>query len=164
MKQHRRIEKYSKYLGKFSILIRNSYYFYAVLYTYIQKQKQATPGTPHQHKKQRAQDKNHCSYLQDQHSFQNLKLGPLVACASTVRRSIKHEWPLVITHSFHVTILAQRRRMEALKLKICHHLNCESHIHLGVLHKANAKSEHIFGRFTEFNILQPRECETSAAP
>ena len=29
--------------------------------------------------------------------------------------------------------------METLKLKICHYLNCESHIHLGVLLKTNAK-------------------------
>ena len=39
--------------------------------------------------------------------------------------------------------------MEALKLKICHYLNCESDIHLGMLRKANVKSEHNFGRFAE---------------
>ena len=41
--------------------------------------------------------------------------------------------------------------MEALKLKICHYLNYESHIHLGMLRKVNAKvkSEHNFGRFAE---------------
>ena len=39
--------------------------------------------------------------------------------------------------------------MEALKLKNCHYLNCESQIHLGVLRKANAKSEHSCGRFAE---------------
>ena len=30
--------------------------------------------------------------------------------------------------------------MEALDLKTCYYLNCESHIHLGVLRKTNAKS------------------------
>ena len=51
----------------------------------------------------------------------------------------------------HSTVLAQRRIMEALMLKICHYLNCESHIHLGVLRKINAKSENEenFGRFAE---------------
>ena len=39
--------------------------------------------------------------------------------------------------------------MEALELKICHYLNYESHIHLCVLRKANAKSEHNFGLFVE---------------
>ena len=39
--------------------------------------------------------------------------------------------------------------MDVLKLKIYHYLNCESHIHLGVLRKTNAKSEHNFGRFVE---------------
>ena len=40
--------------------------------------------------------------------------------------------------------------METLKLTICHYLNCESHIHLGVLHKTNAKSE----KRTEFWTLR----------
>ena len=31
--------------------------------------------------------------------------------------------------------------METLKLKMCNHLNCESHIYLGMLGKTNAKSE-----------------------
>ena len=31
--------------------------------------------------------------------------------------------------------------METLKLKICHYLNCESHVNFGVLHKTNAKSK-----------------------
>ena len=44
--------------------------------------------------------------------------------------------------------------METLKLNICHYINCESHIHLGVLRKTNGKSEQNFGL---------RECETSAA-
>ena len=48
------------------------------------------------------------------------------------------------------TILAQRRRMETLKLKICHYLNFESHIHLEVLRKTNAKSE----KRTEFWTLR----------
>ena len=39
--------------------------------------------------------------------------------------------------------------METLELTICHYLNCESHIHLGVLRKANAKSE----KRTEFWTL-----------
>ena len=39
--------------------------------------------------------------------------------------------------------------MEALKIKICYYLTCESHIHLGVLRKADAKSEHNFGRIAE---------------
>ena len=49
------------------------------------------------------------------------------------------------------TVLAQiiRRRMEALELKVCDYLNCKSHIHLGVLREANAKSEYNFGRFVE---------------
>ena len=34
--------------------------------------------------------------------------------------------------------------METLKLTICHYLNCESHIHLGMLRKTNAKSEQRF--------------------
>ena len=59
-------------------------------------------------------------------------LGPLLICASTVQRSTKHQWPLINTHCFHVKItsqycLAQRSRIETLKLKICHYLNlvCE---------------------------------------
>ena len=32
--------------------------------------------------------------------------------------------------------------MEALEPKICHYLNCESHIYLGVLRKSNAKREY----------------------
>ena len=41
--------------------------------------------------------------------------------------------------------------MEALELKICNYLNCESHMHLGVLRKTNAKekNEQNFGRFAE---------------
>ena len=59
--------------------------------------------------------------------------------------------------------------METLELKICHYLNCGSHIHLGLLRKTNAKSvelmqkaknEQNFGRFAE---LCEGECETSAA-
>ena len=51
--------------------------------------------------------------------------------------------------------------MEALKLKICHYLNCESHIHLGVLRKINAKSEtnRILDASQSRNMLQLRECE-----
>ena len=69
-------------------------------------------------------------------------------------QSVKGEWPMIITTIFMLklhynTILAQRRRMEELKLKICHYLKCESHIHLGVLRKANAKSEHNFGCLAE---------------
>ena len=45
------------------------------------------------------------------------------------------------------TVLARGRRIKTLKLKICHY---ESHIHLGVLHKTNAKNEQNFGRFAEF--------------
>ena len=40
--------------------------------------------------------------------------------------------------------------MKALELKISYHLNCESHIYLGVLRKANAKIEHKFGRFVDY--------------
>ena len=40
--------------------------------------------------------------------------------------------------------------METLKLTICHYLNCESDIHLGVLRKTNAKSE----KRTEFWTLR----------
>ena len=39
--------------------------------------------------------------------------------------------------------------METLKPKICHYLNCESHIHLSVLRKTNVKSE----KRTEFWML-----------
>ena len=39
--------------------------------------------------------------------------------------------------------------MEALKLKVCHYLNCESHIYLDVLPKTNEESEHNFGRYVE---------------
>ena len=40
--------------------------------------------------------------------------------------------------------------MEMLELKISHYLNCESHIHLGVPLKTNAKSE----KRTEFWMLR----------
>ena len=40
--------------------------------------------------------------------------------------------------------------MEVLELKICYYLNSESHIHLGVLRKANAKS----GKRTQFWTLR----------
>ena len=33
--------------------------------------------------------------------------GSLLTCASTVQRSVKHEWLLIITHSFHVKITLQ---------------------------------------------------------
>ena len=46
--------------------------------------------------------------------------------------------------------------MEALKLKICHYLSCESHIHLvGVLRKTNT----ILDASWSGNMLQQRECE-----
>ena len=64
------------------------------------------------------------------------QLGPLLTRAVTVRRSINREWLKL----HYATILAQRRRMETLKLKICHCLNYESHIYLGMLRKMNANS------------------------
>ena len=47
------------------------------------------------------------------------------------------------------TILAQRGRMEALKLEICDYLNCESHIHLHALHKVDAEDK----KLTQFWML-----------
>ena len=49
-------------------------------------------------------------------------------------------------------ILAQRRRLETLKLKMCHYLTCESHIHLGMLRKTEGKktkNEQNFERLAE---------------
>ena len=44
--------------------------------------------------------------------------------------------------------------MEALQLKICYYLNRESHIHLGVLRKTNAKKEQNFGASQSCNMLR----------
>ena len=70
----------------------------------------------------------------------------LLTYASTIQRSIKRELPLIITYSFHVKLtlkyyFSSEKENEALKLKICHYLGCESDLHLGVLRKANANTE-----------------------
>ena len=51
--------------------------------------------------------------------------------------------------------------MQALELTICYYLNCESHIHLGVLRQANAKakSEQNLDASHSCDLLQMCECE-----
>ena len=60
--------------------------------------------------------------------------------------------------------------METLRLTICHYLNCESHIHLGVLRKNQCEkreTNRILDASQGCNMLQLQECEceceTSAA-
>ena len=79
--------------------------------------------------------------------------GLLLTCASTVKRSVKHEWPLIIIHSIHVKNTLHyyfSLEMENGGTRVKNlSLNCESHTHLGVLGKANTKNEHNFGRIVE---------------
>ena len=46
-------------------------------------------------------------YIQWQTCQSGFLLGPLFTCVSTIQRSVKHEWSLIITHSFHVKITLQ---------------------------------------------------------